>query len=208
MKYLLPLIITILAPFYAKAEVLIPKSCRVSNTKTGVCAWASLETAARYLRITQLYGITKARDKQANQIIKVYQQGKWIKRKRNDGGGTVDNISSELKKRKTRFYIYRKTSFKTLYHGTKKGKSGVVVAIIYNYTIKPLKDAEGNKIYKHIAKGASAHAVLLTHIDSKIIKFIDPNNVADTWVMSRKEFDKLWYGIAVILKPNIPKRKR
>jgi hypothetical protein len=51
-------LICFLLPSVALAEVRIPSECRVANLPPGRCGWCAVETLARHLHISSLYGIT------------------------------------------------------------------------------------------------------------------------------------------------------
>jgi len=54
------LILFLLPPFSAAAEVQIAASYRIKNRPPGRCGWCAVETLARHLHIRKLHGITQA----------------------------------------------------------------------------------------------------------------------------------------------------
>jgi hypothetical protein len=59
-------VLALLLPQAAIAEVKIPASCRVKNRPPGRCGWCAVETLARHLHIKQLHGITRAHPTRTN----------------------------------------------------------------------------------------------------------------------------------------------
>jgi hypothetical protein len=51
------LLLCLLLPSFALAEVQIPLACRVANLPPGRCGWCALETLARHHSIKALYGV-------------------------------------------------------------------------------------------------------------------------------------------------------
>src|SRR5260370_30349606 len=57
---LVALILPLLLPVAAVAEVKIAASCRVKNRPPGRCGWCAVETLGRHHRIKQLHGLAQA----------------------------------------------------------------------------------------------------------------------------------------------------
>ena len=54
----LALIVPLLVPYAARAEVRIAAACRVKNRPPGRCGWCVVETLARHLGLQAMYGLT------------------------------------------------------------------------------------------------------------------------------------------------------
>src|SRR5579871_5677981 len=58
----LALIVLLVAPAAAFADLNIPLQCRIKNRPPGRCGWCALETCARHQRVKALFGITDEHD--------------------------------------------------------------------------------------------------------------------------------------------------
>src|SRR5437588_5209502 len=53
------LVLLLLLPLSAAAEVNIPASCRMKNRPPGRCGWCAVETLARHHKIKSLFGLVE-----------------------------------------------------------------------------------------------------------------------------------------------------
>lgn len=86
---------------------------------------------------------------------------------------------------------------------TKKLKDMGVSCQISLWNVSHLKDASKKFgavvfMWKNPTMGAQDHAVVLTHYDDKVVRWIDPNGCY-RWEGTREWFDKYWAGVAISL---------
>jgi hypothetical protein len=62
----LALIVLLVTPCTALAEVNIPLECRIKNRPPGRCGWCALETVGRHQHVKALYGITDEHDSRSD----------------------------------------------------------------------------------------------------------------------------------------------
>lgn len=160
----------------AQNVVLTPQQ-RVENLDPGCCTWASIEMQGRFLGIRSLTGLTRDRQKQAEEWIALADGSK---QQRQDSGGTVERIEEELKKRKVAFRIQKEGDFSfSLIDSAVKSRRPVSVSL------------------RDYPEDGTFHAVLLIDINDKTVRFIDSNSPSRDVHKSRAWFNKHWIGRVV-----------
>lgn len=197
-----------------RADVTIEKQNRVSNLGYGVCAWSSIEMAGRQGRIKQVKGLAAHRDKESRRKVKHIQYNwtpgngwtyelKEVEQRNN--GGTVERMRQQLDVLGVKYVSQLEgvRDEQILYDGTKDGATGCVVGLRnYAYTDTDAK-RNGCLIYKDPRpwRTLGYHAVLVIHIDDDCVKFMDPNDVRDPWIVSRRWFNAHWDGSGMVITP-------
>jgi hypothetical protein len=196
------------------AEVFIEKPNRVPNRGYGVCAWCAIEMAGRQGSIGAVKGLAQYRDKESKRLIKqahyTWNPGggwtyDWVEIEQRNNGGTIARMREQLDNLKVR-YISQPEGTKNnhiIYEGTKSGATGCVVGLFnYAYTFTNKKE-DGCYMYQQPGPSRSLgyHAVLVTYFDTKVVKFIDPNDIRDPWIVNRNWFDEHWDGSGMIIPP-------
>lgn len=181
MKYLLTILLG-LACSPAWAQISIDKKHRVSNLPPGYCSWCSIEMLGRHHGIKPLFDLVKLRQKDSDAWVQV--NGEWRVYKKNRGYDfTIRMKLDELG------VAYRMSGVgrfdRSLIEYAMKNKLGCAVAA------------------KTGAFGNTPHAFVLTHYDSKIVKFIDPNYAEWNYEATRGWFDTWWDGWVLVLLPGV-----
>lgn len=170
--------------------------------------------AGRQGSIGAVRGLAQYRDKESKRLIKQARYTwnptagwgyDWIEVEQRNNGGTIARMKEQLDKLNVR-YISQPEGTKDnhiIYEGTKDGATGCVVGLFnYAYTFTN-KKKYGCYEYQQPSSSRSLayHAVLVTYLDTKVVKFMDPNDVRDPWIVSRSWFDEHWDGSGMIIPP-------
>lgn len=202
------------------AEVTIEKPNRVPNRGYGVCAWCAIEMAGRQGDVSAVRGLAEYRDKESKRRVKQLRyswnsSNGWIYEsvdvEQKNNGGTIERMREQLDQLGVKYVCQPEgnRNRKILFEGTRDDSTGCIVGVFnYAYTYTG-KKKDGCLVYQRpkADKKLGYHALLLTHIDNDVVKFIDPNDVRDPWVASRKWFDEHWDGSGMIITPLRDPRK-
>jgi hypothetical protein len=184
------LAIWLLAALPVRAGVSIPAADRVSNLNPGCCTWACFEMAGNFLGIKALKGITAARQRRTLELV---QGPGGTSVPRNDHGGTPERVRDELGRRGVRYSEQPDwvKDDKILFSSVRRGLP--VSISLHGYPLLP----DGRPDW------SSYHAVLLTDIDEKSVRVIDPNEAGRDLTFGRPWLDRHWTGRAVVLEPDV-----
>src|ERR1019366_333559 len=146
-------LLALLLPTVALADVKIAKSNRIANEGPGYCAWCALETLGRHHHIKELVGLVESRKKDPDETY--LENGRYVTYKANSGYDWT--IKAKLDKLGVKYK--RTDNFdKTLINQAIENDLGFVIS------------------FKRGAFGNSAHAVTGISLDDKEFKYIDPND--------------------------------
>lgn len=182
-----------------KADVDLKKDHRYANREPGYCAWISLKMLGKHHGISELSDIDEQRDKLPKVLFTIYTLhtdpitgANYITIRHEtlpDSGANPTSMREHLTKLKLRY---------TLEEGPKKAMD-----LLKEYSDKNIGGvaALGDTIEKGFDCPVGNHALLVTGVSDKKVKFIDCNEKDLNHEWDRAQFEKylMW---AVVVDPN------